>query len=105
MAAGTVSVTRSLVERTIMARVVQYLKAQGFFVFKLHGSPMQRAGLPDLLAIRAGRAAWFEVKRPGQKVTRLQEYMLVELREAGCTAAVVEDVRGVERIVSGRQFV
>lgn len=59
---------------------------------------MGKAGLPDLLAIRGGRAYWIEVKQPGGKPTRLQEHRLDELRGAGCGAGVAASVDDAARI-------
>ena len=79
-------------EKSIVKAIKGYLESQGFVVFKLHGGPQQQAGLPDLLAIKDGQAYWFECKRPGEKATKIQEYMLGKLREAGCLVAVVSSV-------------
>lgn len=89
-------------EKTIVNAIKKYLEHKGLIVFKLHGSPMQQAGLPDLLAIRYGRALWFEVKKPGEKPTKLQEYMLKKLRDAACLVAVVTSVEEVEAVLAGR---
>jgi hypothetical protein len=49
-------------------------------------------GLPDVLVIKSGRAAWMEVKRPGEDPTRIQEHRMRELINAGCPTAVVRSV-------------
>jgi len=56
---------------------------------KIAGGPMQRTGIPDLLAVIDGRAVFLEVKRPGNKATKLQLHRIAELRGAGATAEVV----------------
>lgn len=76
-------------ESTIVAAIVKALRGRGCWVTKLHGGPTQQAGLPDLLAVYAGRAMFFEVKRPGGEVTRLQSHTLDELKSAGAAARVV----------------
>ena len=51
------------------------------------------AGLPDLLVIKQGQAAWMEVKVPGKDPTRLQQHRIREIIEdAGCPATVVRSV-------------
>lgn len=47
------------------------------------------AGLPDVLVVKNGRAAWMEVKRPGQDASQVQEHRMRELARAGCPVAVV----------------
>jgi len=64
-------------------------KSLGWYVVKIHGGPYQLAGLPDVLAIKGGHAAWAEFKRPGCVPTRIQAHRLKELEAAGCSCAVV----------------
>lgn len=64
-------------------------KALGWLPLKQHGSAFSLAGIPDVLAIRGGRAAWLEVKRPGQKPTEIQIVRHQQLRDVGCPVAVV----------------
>jgi Holliday junction resolvase len=82
-------------EKAIERRILSYLKASGFWTLKVHGGPWQTPGIPDVLAIRRGRAYWFEVKRPGQNATKLQERTIAELRSTGCVAAVVHSLEEV----------
>jgi len=56
---------------------------------KTHGSAFSVAGLPDVLVIKEGRAAWMEAKRPGESPTRIQEHRMRELAAAGCPVTVV----------------
>ena len=62
------------------------------WIFKTHGSGYQRAGVPDLLICISGMMIAIEVKRPGGKVTRLQQREIERLRVAGATAAVARSV-------------
>src|SRR5690625_6215722 len=68
------------------------------WIFKTHGGGMQTAGIPDLLVVIEGRMIALEAKhqRPGAtrvgtmaRVTRLQQFHLDALKEAGAVAAVV----------------
>src|SRR5690625_2215056 len=63
-----------------------------------HGGGMQTAGIPDLLVVIEGRMIALEAKhqRPGAtregtmaRVTRLQQFHLDALKEAGAVAEVV----------------
>lgn len=89
-----------------MEQIVRWLKRQrdlGRRVWwtKLHGGPMQRAGLPDLLIVYEGRTIFCEVKRPGESPTPLQMDTLGKIDRAGAATCVVTSVEGVEWAVSG----
>lgn len=79
----------SMLERTIVAKVLKVAKSLGWFAVKIHGSAYQMAGLPDILAIKAGRAVWLEVKVSGNKPSAIQLRRIKELAAAGCSCAVV----------------
>jgi hypothetical protein len=59
--------------------------------FKVHGNEFQREGLPDRIYCICGLFFAFEVKRPGEKPTRLQEYEIEKIKAAGGVASIVED--------------
>jgi|SRR5215831_30123 len=69
----------------------------GYFV-KIHGSPYQRAGLPDILGCVEGLFFGLEVKLPGEKPTPLQEYEMKAIRTLGKGHAAV--VTSPEQAVS-----
>lgn len=83
---------RPPLEKTIVANGLAAAKAMGWWAVKIHGGPFQLSGLPDVLAIKGGRAAWAEFKRPGEEATKLQSHRLRELSLAGCACAVVHSV-------------
>lgn len=78
-----------MLEKTIVAKVLAVARSKGWWAMKVHGSAYQTAGLPDVLVIKDGKAAWMEAKRPGQEPTRIQEHRMRELSAAGCPVAVV----------------
>jgi Holliday junction resolvase len=78
-----------MLERTIVAKVMATAKSLGWFVVKIHGSAYQMAGLPDILAIKGGRAVWMEAKVPGNEPSKIQLHRMRELAAAGCPVAVV----------------
>ncbi len=80
-------------EKQISKKIQKRLKAEGFWVVKIHGGMYQRPGIPDLLAIKDGKSYWIEVKQPGKKATVIQEKVMAELREAGCPVGVATNVR------------
>lgn len=84
------------------------------FVEKIHGSPYQRSGLPDLILCAEGHLIGIEVKAqaPSEseaaargRVTPIQQACLDEMERAGATVGValtVEEVLDlVRKAVSG----
>lgn len=47
-----------------------------------------KAGVPDLLVVRAGQLFALELKAPGGRVSNAQQEMLAELQAAGAQTAV-----------------
>ena len=76
-------------EKTIVAKVIAVAKSRGWYAIKIHGGAYQLAGIPDVLAIKDGRAVWMEAKRPGEEPTKRQVHRMRELIRAGCPCAVV----------------
>ena len=91
-------------EKHIVDKIRTYLRAQGFYVLKIHGGPTQTAGIPDLLAIKDGRAWFFEVKTETGKASRLQIHTIEQLRSYGAVAEIVRSVADVETVLSGQPF-
>ena len=87
---------RMPLEKTIVAKVKRVAEAAGWWVTKLHGGPMQKAGLPDLLCLKDGSACFLEVKQPGKgkasDATPLQQQRMREILEKGGAPSFV--VRG-----------
>jgi len=59
--------------------------------YKIHGSPHQEKGIPDLIGCYKGKFFALEVKVPGKEdnTTKYQEYQLKRVKEAGGTSSVV----------------
>lgn len=85
-------------EARLVSKIVPALIAhsgkEGWWV-KLHGGPMQRAGLPDIVGCYKGRFVAFEVKVPGKEddQTTMQKVIFSRIRLAG----------GVPKVVSSAQ--
>ena len=77
-------------ESKVVAKVMTALRSRGGFWFKTHGSPMQLAGIPDIIGCYRGRFVSFEAKRgPGYEPTKLQAYMMGKIRRAGGVALLI----------------
>ena len=86
-------------EATIQRNIVRYLRGLGAWCLKVHGSPYQRAGVPDLLCCYRGRFYAFEVKRSGERATPIQAHELEQVQTAGGTATVVTSVEDVQSLM------
>jgi hypothetical protein len=71
-------------EQQIQTKRIQELEQQGYYVIKLIKT--NKNGIPDLIAIPPDSDVIFsEVKKPGGKLSKLQEYRLKELKDYGRT--------------------
>lgn len=70
-------------ESSITKSIQKRAKERGWWVMKVAGGAFQRAGVPDLLLIKSGRAVFLEVKQPGKKPTPLQTQVMDEIRRVG----------------------
>lgn len=63
------------------------------YLFKVHGGPYQKRGLPDLMGCINGRLIGIEVKVPGKEknVTKLQQNQINQINAAGGYAFVSTD--------------
>lgn len=68
-----------------------HAKRPGFWMV-VHGSAMQRAGVPDIIGCYKGQFCALEVKLPGEGPTRLQRHTLEEIARAGGIAVAVTSV-------------
>ena len=57
--------------------------------FKIHGGPYQTAGIPDILLCFDGVFLGIELKRPGGRLTPLQNVTLQRIRAAGGEGLVI----------------
>jgi hypothetical protein len=71
---------------------------------KIHGGPMQRPGVPDLLIVVDGLAVFVELKADGKNATPLQEHVMAGIRKAGGVAIVARSVEEVVETVRKSQL-
>ena len=62
------------------------------YFWKLHGSPMQMSGMPDIGIVFRGRAVFVELKAPGKRPTKIQRHRMTELEKAGAICFVCSDL-------------
>ena len=88
-------------EAALQKKVIQELRAQGCYVFKVVGGPAQQRGTPDLLICVNGRFVAIELKVPGKSAAPLQLLELQKVRNAGGKAEVFNDIENIRRFIQG----
>jgi len=93
-----------ITEKVITESIQRALKVRAIWAYKVPGGYYGINGVPDLLCCANGRFVALEVKRPGNKPTKLQEFRIAEIRASGGVAEVVESkeeaVKIVERVLA-----
>ncbi len=78
-----------MTEQQIQTKIKKKLQERGWFVTKLIKTSTN--GIPDLLAIKYGKAMFIEVKKENGKLAPLQQMRLEELTQAGAIVKVWSD--------------
>tara|TARA_R100001463_G_scaffold76672_10_gene130890 strand:+ start:12715 stop:12954 length:240 start_codon:yes stop_codon:yes gene_type:complete len=74
-------------EQKIQFKKIKELEQEGYYVIKL--TTTNKNGIPDLIAIPKDSDVLFvEVKKPGGKLSKLQEYRIKELKQHGVRTEV-----------------
>jgi len=84
-----------MTEAQLTHRVIEHLRklkreGEPCWWLKIHGGPLQHAGVPDLLIVYHGVALFVELKAPGKKPTRLQLETMRRIKAAGGRAIVID---------------
>lgn len=78
-----------MLESSIQKQIRKSLEKEGWIVIR--PITLSENGFPDLFCFRNGRTVFIEVKRPGQKLRKIQEYQKRRLEKAGFQVLVMED--------------
>ena len=90
-----------MTERDITAAILRLLKrTPNCFCWKEHGGMYGTAGIPDIIACIGGRFVAFEVKVPGNKLTKLQKITMQRIKDAKGQAFKVTSAAEVAAILS-----
>lgn len=81
-----------MLERKIEADCVKWAKANGWLSYKFT-SPANR-GVPDRMFLRNGVTVFVEFKRPGGKVSTLQNRQIEKLRACDFRVFVIDSLEG-----------
>lgn len=84
-------------ESTVQRRIAVRLRDAGYMVVKIGLCSMP--GFPDLMALKDGKAAFVEVKRPGLKPRPLQEHRIAELKRMGFVVVVADTENEITALI------
>jgi hypothetical protein len=94
-------------ESSIQTSILKYLRGTypSAVTIKIHEDPVfGTPGLPDILFIWDGDVFFFEVKRPGETTSPIQNVVMKKLRLNRTQAYTVTSVEEVKKIVEGNLF-
>ena len=88
-------------ESYYQTKIIDWLKTAypSAFVWKAQAGPYSRRGIPDVCAIIEGHFFGFEVKRPGEAPSKIQEQTIKKINAAGGTALAVNYPSEVEEAI------
>jgi Holliday junction resolvase len=75
-----------LSEAKYQSKLIKKYEAEGYYVLKLIST--NKAGIPDLLALKPDDVKFIEVKGSKTPVSKLQEYRIRELKKLGFDATI-----------------
>jgi len=78
-------------EANLSRKIMERLRLEGYFCFKVHGSEFMMAGLPDIIVCARGYFIGLETKLPESRtnVSPRQRLVHTQIESAGGTAKVV----------------
>lgn len=79
-------------ESRLSYKIQKALKKRGAWVFKVHGSEYQPAGIPDIIGVYRGQFIGVESKMPGNGPSEIQGFRMGQIARAGGLCVVAYDV-------------
>lgn len=81
----------SQAESRLSRKIMEAIRVEGYFCFKIHGGPTMMAGLPDIIACVDGLFIGLETKMPSSRtnVSPKQAYVHDRIRDAKGYASIV----------------
>ena len=73
-------------------KIIKQYEDSGHLVIKLHKT--NKNGIPDILCIKEGISTFIECKEQNDTLKPLQNFIIDELRVAGCEAFCLQDKKG-----------
>ena len=78
-----------MLESKIQTKIKKKLEAEGWLVIKLIRTSVN--GIPDILALKNGKAIFIEVKQPTGKISEVQKLRIKQLQEQGFEVKIWQD--------------
>lgn len=71
-------------ESALSRKIMDALRAKGWFCFKVHGNEYTMAGVPDIICCAQGYFIGVETKMPSKRknVSTIQQYRIGQINEA-----------------------
>lgn len=94
-------------ESKLSRKIMDALRMEGWFCFKVHGSEFMMAGLPDIIVCAEGKFVGLETKLPETRgdVSPRQSYVHSLIESSGGVARVVcspaEAIKVVKEVLNG----
>jgi hypothetical protein len=93
-------------ESALQAKVMKFLLSEpGCHALNVHGSAFQTKGTPDIVAVVAGRAVFFELKVMPNFVSPIQKHSMRQWSESGAICRVAWSLDEVISIVDAIKIV
>ena len=90
---------KMMLEQNVQKKILSYLNSlDNCWCCKVIST--SRNGTPDIIGVLEGRLFGLEVKRPGNKASKIQEYQIAQIQKAGGIAAVVYSVDDVKNLLT-----
>lgn len=89
-------------ESQLSRKIMQALRAEGYFCFKVHGGPTMMAGLPDIIVCARGFFIGLETKLPETRhnTSPRQEHVHRQIQAADGVAQVVCSAREALEVIA-----
>jgi len=66
---------------------------------KVHGSPMQMAGVPDIIGCLDGHFVGIELKVGSNQTSKIQKFMIAKIKTAGGSTVVAYSLKEVRTFI------
>lgn len=86
-------------ESKLSTKIMKAWRNRGAFCYKVHGSEMQMAGVPDISGTFRGWSVWCETKMPGNAPSAIQLHRIKQIRAAGGLVVVAYSVKEATELI------
>jgi hypothetical protein len=98
-------------ESKLSRHIMEAIRREGYFCFKIHGGPTMMAGLPDIIVCAKGLFVGLETKNPESRndVSERQKLTHTNIRTQGegyvaVVCSVNEALEAIEEAVAAREL-